>query len=256
MERGIIFAILLISINVLFVNCQNPTPDSAKETDVCKDLEKDTCCNTTNCDFFTCESMVDGKETDHNGCHAASWAGDDVCVNGTKNATCTPAPVTTAKPEPDAGTTKAPAPETGCAQYNDNQTSCCANTSCSYITCDDVKDETKKINQCYEATTNFSAICANVTNINQCQEVTTQKPSTAKPSTQAPVTDVCESYKTSEDCCSHSDDEKCQYINCTTADGTKHNGCHVVDTDLSDVCKTDKTDLCTEGKFVWQRCNR
>nr|XP_022286634.1 lysine-rich arabinogalactan protein 19-like isoform X1 [Crassostrea virginica] len=149
-------------------------------------------------------------------------------------------PTTPATVDP-VTTTAAPDPLANCSRY-DNQSACCADHNCAYVSC--VLRNTTNHTEChnlYNSTeeAKVAKICNitvdNVTNTDQCTHkanVTTPAPGPI--TTEVPVN--CSSLTQSE-CCGEKGKSLCIFVNCTKKDATTSKPVCIIGKDVNTTCK-------------------
>ncbi|XP_078341677.1 uncharacterized protein LOC111099613 isoform X2 [Crassostrea virginica] len=144
-------------------------------------------------------------------------------------------PTTPATVDP-VTTTAAPDPLANCSRYG-NQSACCADHNCAYVSC--VLTNTTNHTEChnlYNSTeeAKVAKICNitvdNVTNTDQC---THDSPTTPGPIT-TPVPVNCSSLTQSE-CCGEKGKSLCIFVNCTKKDATT--SMCIIGKDVNTTCK-------------------
>lgn len=214
----------------------------ANETDCAKLSPEETCCSQNGCMFFLCDTLSNSSLSE---CHASSWNSSDVCKAETVKENCTSSGGETTTQAPTVAPTTQP--ENMCS--GKNQTECCQVKECQFINCTSSNNTAgEPIQGCFNNNTDLSGQCEADTEKDLCDSPVTSSTTASSTTTTPKPSDVCETYTDNTTCCSHAEDQKCQFIKCTALDNTVHTGCHAADANLSSVCKVDtKANTCAPG---------
>ncbi|XP_060594728.1 sialomucin core protein 24-like [Ruditapes philippinarum] len=225
MLSNLVLVVCLCAFSCGIVSTEDATEDGCFAL-----TTNETCCSQTECMWFTCDDANVTEDTNktREECHLQSWTDEDKCKNNTVDQTCK----SQVKPTTSQAPTAVPDP---CAAGTDRDT-CCGIANCSFTNCTSLNESALEA-----CVSNVSAHCKPDTNINQCGPAT---PATA--STTPQPTDVCVTYDTSTECCSHVD-QNCTYITCTGSDNNPHEGCHVKSSNFSIFCQDTPQHQCNAG---------